>query len=656
MSELREAKQGSEKSLLDPALSACVLIGVDAYTDLAPLRAVRNNLTRFKETLTDPGIWGVPEDHCQVVSNPVTQRELIGAIRKAAAAAQDTLIVYYAGHGFIDPTDGGLYLTLPGTEPGEIDGAVPYEWVHRAIRDNGGAKRRVVILDCCYSGQALEGMSVAESLQVAARMEDVEGSYVVSSSARNRLALSPRGEDCTAFTGELVRVLSHGVPDDPEMLTLDAIFREVRAVLRKKKRPLPEWKGQNSIGSLPFVRNRHWREPAARSTPQPDAAPDVSARRRCRRGLTVTAAVIAITAAVAVGVEKWPREPGGPCSKDASLLSISDNLDKLEGEKYNRGRVEGLSAIALTGPTRAWAWVLADNEPGRMFKVSLGGTARLSPRVDRTLTLRRADGAAYGKFDAEGLVVEEGSNTALVSSEKDSTIHRFSLQNGREVGKPLPVPPDWKIYKQDKQDKGDKGRAERNRNLKSLAVTRDGTHLFTGLEGPLVGDSDDAGSDLLRIQRYKGSSGGKYTLDEQYAYKADAGANLVELVAVDRDRLLTLERGYMKGLGNTIRVYEVSLAGAHDVAGIKYFSSEYDDIFLKKRPVLDLAKCPAGDLQVPDGQTQPNPLLDNVEGMALGKQLTKGKDRGRHLLYLISDNNRNNNQVTRMYALSVRLA
>jgi hypothetical protein len=647
MSEPREEKQGSEGTRLDPGLSACVLIGVDAYTDLDPLRAVRNNLTRLKETLTNPGIWGVPEDRCQAVPNPATQSELIGAIRKAAAAAQDTLIVYYAGHGFIDPTDGGLYLTLPGTEPGEIDGAVPYQWVHRAVRDNSGAKRRVVILDCCYSGQALEGMSVAESLQVAARMEDVEGSYVVSSSARNRLALSPRGEDCTAFTGELVRILSRGVPDGPEMLTLDAIFREVRAGLREKRRPLPEWKSQNSVGSLPFVRNQKWREPAVGSTPQPSAVPDVSARKRRRRGLAVTAAVITITAAVAAGMFWWPKEPGGPCStKNASLLSISDNLDKAEAQS---ARVTGLSAIALIKePTRAW--VLADNDPGRMFKVSLGGTTHLNPSVVTTLTLRHADGTPYEKFDAEGLVVEKDSETVLVSAEKGSTIHRFSLKDGEELEKPLTVPPAWKSYP-------DGGRAEANRNLESLSATPDGQYLFTGLEGPLAGDSDMAGSDLLRIQRYKKSPDGTYALDKQFAYQAEAGGNLVELVAMGKDRLLTLERGYMKELGNTVRVYDVSLAAARDVTDVDSLASEPPDTFVRKpkQPVVDLAKCPAGN-QLSAKQPQPNPLLENVEGMALGAQLTKGKDRGRHLLYLISDDNGRQSQVTRMYALSVRLA
>ncbi|MCX4906534.1 esterase-like activity of phytase family protein [Streptomyces sp. NBC_00878] len=640
---------GETNSRIDPARSACVLIGVDAYTALDPLRAVRNNLTRLEEALTDPGIWGVPRESCQVVSNPATQQELIGPVRKAATAAQDTLIVYYAGHGFIDHSDGGLYLTLPGTEPGEIDGAVPYEWLRRAIRDNGSAKRRVVVLDCCYSGKALDGMSAAGTLQVTALMNDVEGSYVVAASAANRLALSPRGEECTAFTGELVNILGHGIPGDPEVLPLGRVFHHVRTSLQRKRRPQPELQDRNGIGSLLFVKNR---QHVAQAVPPPSGGTPTAPGRR-RRGYLVSAAVAVVAALTTAGaLILWPPEKAaGPCSKTASLLSVSDALGRVDDPKYQRARLDGLSAIALDGP--AHAWVLADNAPGRMFHVALGTPDRLDPDPESgggIRTLRRKDGTPYKQgFDGEGLVVEKGTDTVLISAERDSAIHRFRIADGKELGT-LPVPGPWRNIPSG-------GRADGNRNVESLTATSDGRHLYTGLEGPLAGDGDSAGRNLLRIQRYTGSPGGSYAFDGQYAYEADAGAYLAELVAVDTDRLLALERTYAAGMGNRIRVYDVTLTGMTDVSKVTYLTDELPDTFAteKKRLVLDLVDCPSGDLKAPEGQTQPNPLLDNVEGMALGGRLTEGEHRGRRLLYLISDNNSNPKQVTRLYALSVSL-
>ena len=37
---------GKAEQPIDPARSACVLIGVDAYTELAPLRGVAKNLVK----------------------------------------------------------------------------------------------------------------------------------------------------------------------------------------------------------------------------------------------------------------------------------------------------------------------------------------------------------------------------------------------------------------------------------------------------------------------------------------------------------------------------------------------------------------------------------------------------------------------------------
>jgi hypothetical protein len=52
----------------------------------------------------------------------------------------------------------------------------------------------------------------------------------------------------------------------------------------------------------------------------------------------------------------------------------------------------------------------------------------------------------------------------------------------------------------------------------------------------------------------------------------------------------------------------------------------------------------------PAHQAEPTPLLDNVEGMALGPVASDG----RRILYMISDDNFTNAQITRLYELSIR--
>lgn len=638
---------------IDPARSACVLIGVDTYTELRSLPSVHNNLVRLREVLTDETIWGVPPDRIREVSNPQTAPDLVGAVREMAELAEDTLIVYYSGHGLLDSGGEQLLLTLPGSRQGRPETAVPFGLVREAIQAESSADRCVMILDCCYGGRVLEGMAAASVgehvVQAAAVGERVRGSYFMTSAASNRRALTPdtrKSERCTVFTGELIDILRNGVPDGAEMLDLNALFRRVRAQLISDGKPEPQEQDRNQVGALPFVRNRALLPPAELDGPVP-------VRPGATRGrvLAVAAVVLAFFAGLLVptGVSWWhrihPTRPGGPCSSRATLLSVSDALNKrtVKGEA-----ITDLSALAMNGPSQVLA--LTDRIPGgRVFPISLGSPEHLTPRAGEARTLRGREGTPYGSyFDGEGLVLEKGSRTMLIASETGPTIRRFSLGNGKEVGDPLPIPKRFRLEPD--------GEGLAGRTLESLGATPDGRYVFAGMEAPLSADGDTQGRNLLRIQRYKGTPGGTYTLDRQYAYQTAEGLNLVELIALSDDRLLTLERQFVRGLGNAIRVYDVSLANKQDVTGFKTLYDHPADTFVDSRLLFDLSQCPAGSPgQVAAKEEQTNPLLANVEGMALAPPETTGAHRGWRTLYMVSDDNRAEEQITRLYAFRIRV-
>ncbi|MEU4420093.1 esterase-like activity of phytase family protein [Actinoplanes sp. NPDC024001] len=324
------------------------------------------------------------------------------------------------------------------------------------------------------------------------------------------------------------------------------------------------------------------------------------------------------------------------CSPDASLLGFTDSLDKTT---FAGTPVSGLSALALAGRGRALA--LVDNiatTPARVYELGLStGRRGVAAAVRDVMLLTRADGTAYtgADFDGEGLIAEPGG-TILASSEREPSIRRFRLSDGREIAS-LPVPARFQV--------APAGEAATNQTFEALTATPDHRVVYAGMEGALAGD----GPGLNRIIRYQGRSGGAYTVAAQHAYRTDAGLNLVELVALGDDQLLSVERGFTAGVGNTVRVYQVDATGAADVSGAASLTTVTDSrAWLGKQLLADIADCPPSGATAK--QPQPNPLLDNIEAAAVGESLPGG----RRLLYLLSDDNGSATQITRAYALSVK--
>jgi hypothetical protein len=320
------------------------------------------------------------------------------------------------------------------------------------------------------------------------------------------------------------------------------------------------------------------------------------------------------------------------CSADASLLGFSDALDKTT---FAGTPVAGLSALALTGRDRGLA--LVDNigtTPTRVYSVRLD-----KPAITGVTLLARADGTPYtgSDFDGEGLIAEPGGKTILASSEREPSIRRFRLSDGREIAS-LPVPSRFQV--------APAGEAATNQTFEALAATPDHRVIYAGMEGPLAGD----GAGTHRILRYEGRAGGAYRVTAEYAYRTDPAIGLVELVALGGDQLLAVERGFTVGVGNSVRVFQVSATGATDVSGVTSLSTVTDPrAWLGKQLLADIADCPPSGAVAK--QPQPNPLLDNIEAAALGATLPGG----RRVLHLLSDDNGSATQITRHYTLAVTI-
>jgi hypothetical protein len=362
------------------------------------------------------------------------------------------------------------------------------------------------------------------------------------------------------------------------------------------------------------------------------------------------------TSAVAPAAHAQPASTSGSCAPGVEFLGFSEALNKTSFGGFDVAELSGLSYDRQ----RDVYYVIADRAgsvQSHIFTLDLplARKALGVPSIRAVTVLRDESGVAFtgASFDGEGVALTR-QGSLIVASEGGSAageqpeIRVFS-RAGAQFGE-LAVPARFLV-------------GTNNLSFESLALSPNGRSLFTATERalPAVGSSPADGQTAdgrsrIRILRYEDRGPGGFRAAEQYYYLTDPdrAANdvgVVDLVALSETELLVLERGFVAGQGNTVRLYRVSLAGAQDVSAQPTLAAP-GLTPLAKTLVFDLANCPPGGATIPPGATQPNALLDNFEGIALGPALPGG----RRALVLISDDNAAANQVTRLVVVAIPTA
>ncbi|MFI1762245.1 esterase-like activity of phytase family protein [Streptomyces sp. NPDC020800] len=344
---------------------------------------------------------------------------------------------------------------------------------------------------------------------------------------------------------------------------------------------------------------------------------------------TLTAGLAAATCLSAAGPASANSPGRNACSPTVSIDRFSDALDKTT---YQGTFVGNFSALAVDRDGSLAA--LEDRS-------SLFG---LDPRTLQPLSAVHLADEKGADLDSEGLVIDlphsrlrssggTPTGTLLITSETEPSVRRYS-RDGKILDR-LPVPSSLQV--------APAGRATGNQTFEGLTLLPGGRTLLASMEYAISGDS----TGIVRFQTWTRHHG-RFELAAQYAYRTDAGLGVPEVQATPDGRLLVLERGFTAGVGNTVRLYQADLRHATDTGGIENLTGQPGVRLIRKTLLTDIATCPS--LGATARQPQPNPLLDNIEGMTI-----TGRDRtGRLKVLLVSDDNQNAAQTTRFYYLRVR--
>ncbi|GAQ73160.1 caspase domain-containing protein [Streptomyces turgidiscabies] len=235
------------------ATGAAVMIGVSDYTQLPPVPSIKNNLSALTEVALT-GL-GIPRGNVYTLENPTSATQVHEKIDLAMDAADPRsggLFIYFAGHGWTDPRNGRLLLGLVDSNQDKVWTAMEFDRIRDQVAD-APVGSRLLVLDSCYSGAALDILSAG--LSSAAR---IEGTYVMTSSNATNASRAPRGDHFTTFTGEIIRTLTGGIQGGPPVIDTDALFHHVRASCQEQGWPEPSRQIGRDGDRVELVMNSKW--------------------------------------------------------------------------------------------------------------------------------------------------------------------------------------------------------------------------------------------------------------------------------------------------------------------------------------------------------------------------------------------------------------
>ena len=225
-----------EAGRLDPSQSAAVLIGVAEYprSDYPSVPAAYESVRRLAAELADEQVWGIPREFRLVVLADPDRATVLGALATASqlVGRQGMLLVYFVGHAETVGTE--LCLAMRDADRSNPTETMLTVSALVAAAAMGGSRsdKRMLMLDCCYSGRAaswLPGVSV--------KAGETAGWYFIGASDGGTEASAPSTGETTLFTAAALKVMQ-GSPSWDERLTPAAVWREVSALLPAEPRPV----------------------------------------------------------------------------------------------------------------------------------------------------------------------------------------------------------------------------------------------------------------------------------------------------------------------------------------------------------------------------------------------------------------------------------
>lgn len=231
------------------------------------------------------------------------------------------------------------------------------------------------------------------------------------------------------------------------------------------------------------------------------------------------------------------------------------------------------------------------------------------------------------RLDPEGIRISNNGKTAYISDEYGPYVYEFNIATGerlRTFNLPASLTVAQSFSTETAEINGNSAGRTTNKGMEGLAITPDGSKLVGIMQANALQDK----SKNVRIVVIDIASGGT----QEFAYKITDGTGVSEILAVNNNQFLVLERDG-KGLGDgsnaaTKKIYQIDLTNAESVAGI---TGNLTNKTVAKTEFLDLTSnlIAAG--------FSANQIPAKLEGIAFGSDVQVGNTQY-HTLVVANDN------------------
>ena len=195
-----------------------LVIGIEKYQKLIPARHARADAERVANYLR---ALGYAPRNVEVLLN---ERATQAAVRLALeqwlpehVRADSRVLVYYSGHGSVNPATGETYLVPHDGDPAYlINTAYPTKMLYSKLADLK-AKQVVVTLDSCFSGQGGRSVMMEGARPAVAMIEDPALASrhlaVLAASEGTQISTSSKAKQHGLFTYYFLKALQEGKQD-----------------------------------------------------------------------------------------------------------------------------------------------------------------------------------------------------------------------------------------------------------------------------------------------------------------------------------------------------------------------------------------------------------------------------------------------------------